>query len=165
MKRWLILCLLLAVLAPGGAGAEAVQANSTQLIENAAGLDGQTVLYTGEVIGDVFLRGDHAWINVADDANAIGVWVDAATAKTLSAPGRYGQIGDRVQVVGVYHRACRDHGGDLDIHAESVLILSKGHAVQQPVPWLLGVLTACVTVLDGTLLLIYLRKRSAAVRP
>jgi len=104
--------------------------SSTEMIESASALDGTSVLYSGEVVGDVLYRGNYAWINVSDGSNAIGVWVPAAEAKKIESTGRYRFTGDTVSVSGTFHRACTDHGGDMDIHADTVLVTEKGHAVE-----------------------------------
>ncbi|MCM8823992.1 MAG: DNA-binding protein, partial [Candidatus Omnitrophica bacterium] len=50
--------------------------DSTKLIGNAKEYDGKIIIYEGEVIGDIMLRGKYAWINVNDGKGTIGVWVD-----------------------------------------------------------------------------------------
>ncbi|MDP2044226.1 MAG: hypothetical protein Q8K15_03545, partial [Candidatus Omnitrophota bacterium] len=57
--------------------------SSTELINNAKQYDGKLVVYTGEVIGDVMPRGGNAWVNINDGNNALGVWMDASTAKEI----------------------------------------------------------------------------------
>ena len=57
--------------------------DSSILIEHAKSYDYQTVTFEGEVIGDIMVRDDYAWINVSDGSNAIGIWVPAAAAKTI----------------------------------------------------------------------------------
>jgi len=46
--------------------------------------------------------------------------------------GSYVATGDRLRVVGTFHRACVEHGGDLDIHADSVEVLQGGAAQEHP---------------------------------
>jgi hypothetical protein len=43
--------------------------------------------------------------------------------------GGYRRQGDGVRVTGTFHAACREHGGDMDIHAASLEIVREGHAV------------------------------------
>jgi hypothetical protein len=157
MKRTLIVCLLLFLLIPTAAFASATAVTSTDLIENALTLDGQTITYTGEVIGDLMPRGDHAWVNISDGSNAIGVWIDADMLSMISMVGRYGQIGDMLQVTGVFHRACQEHGGDMDIHADQIVILQKGHAVKGAVSGWKAILAIVFAALDGIILFFYLR--------
>jgi hypothetical protein len=103
--------------------------SSTELINNAKQYDGKQVVYEGEVIGDIMARGDYAWINVNDGVNAIGIWIEKAQAKDILYSGSYKSKGDRVEVVGVFQRACLQHGGDLDIHAQSLRKISPGRVV------------------------------------
>ena len=99
------------------------------LIEQAKALDGQVVVFQGEVIGDMMRRQDHYWINVSGNGTAIGVWITAGQRKSISLSGQYGVIGDEVKIIGRFSQACPEHGGDLDIHAISVEIVSPGAAV------------------------------------
>ncbi|MCX5702735.1 MAG: DNA-binding protein [Candidatus Omnitrophica bacterium] len=103
--------------------------SSAELINNAKQYDGKQVVYEGEVIGDIMARGDYAWINVNDGANAIGIWIEKAQTKDILYSGSYKSKGDRVEVVGVFQRACLQHGGDLDIHAQSLRKISPGRVV------------------------------------
>ena len=164
MKRWLIGCLWVLLLIPMQAGAEAVPVTSTMLIEQAKELDGQTVGYSGEVIGDVFLRGDHAWLNIADEANAMGVWVSKDMLNGLASPGRYGQAGDTVQIIGTFHRACQAHGGDMDIHAQQLTIVRSGYPTPVAVNGWMLVAAVLFTVLDIAIFLTYWRKRGTATK-
>ncbi|MFA5099913.1 MAG: DNA-binding protein [Candidatus Omnitrophota bacterium] len=88
--------------------------------------DNKTVTYSGEVIGDVMRRGDHAWINVNDGRSAVGVWITAAMASEIGPAGDFKHTGDIVEVTGVFNRVCVQHGGDLDIHAQSMQVLRRG---------------------------------------
>jgi hypothetical protein len=101
-------------------------ASSTELINQADHYDGQTVVYEGEVIGDIMMRSDFAWLNVHDGENSIGVWASRELARDITCAGSYQFRGDIIQVSGIFHRACLEHGGDLDIHAESIEIIKPG---------------------------------------
>jgi len=94
--------------------------SSTELINNAKLYDGKTVVYEGEVIGDIMMRADFAWMNINDGQNAIGIWVNVSLAKDVSYTGSYKSKGDWVEVTGIFNRACPVHGGDLDIHAQAI---------------------------------------------
>jgi hypothetical protein len=125
----LILCLAAATRIPVSAVAPAA-ADSTEILAEAAGNDGKTIVYTGEIIGDVMRRENGTWINVSDGSNALGIFisdnlqVSGLQVSDLQA-GTYRQSGDRVQITGIFHRACPDHGGDIDIHATSLTLVSK----------------------------------------
>jgi hypothetical protein len=105
--------------------------SSSDLIKNAAQYDGKLITYTGEVIGDVMLRGESAWVNINDGENALGVWMSARLAKEINITGNYKSRGDTLEIVGVFHRACLEHGGDLDIHAQAFSKLTNGRIVNQ----------------------------------
>ena len=62
MKRLIYSMIFLLLLLPSGAAAETGVVTSTYLIEQSQSLDGLTITYTGEVIGD----------GQALDASAIG---------------------------------------------------------------------------------------------
>lgn len=94
--------------------------SSAELINRAKEYDGRMISYEGEVIGDIMVRGGYAWLNVNDGANAIGVWLDSALLKDVSSGGSYKTKGDIIEVSGVFRRACKEHGGDLDIHAQAL---------------------------------------------
>ena len=129
--------------------------SSTTLIEEAKKLDGQEVLYQGEVIGEVMIRGEYAWVNLNDSENAIGIWVPKNFLSGIFFAGNYDTQGDWLKVKGVFHRACKVHGGDLDIHAQEVVKLRSGRPIQHRldnqkqkiVIWLLGVLL-CLLILQ-----------------
>ncbi len=121
-----ILLSLAMVLAGISAAYPQTAVSSADLISEAEQYDGKTVLYTGEVVGDVMLRGTHAWVNIHDGVNSIGVWVSRESAAGISVVGGYKFRGDTVAVAGTFFRACREHGGDMDIHADSLSVVSPG---------------------------------------
>jgi hypothetical protein len=100
--------------------------SSTELINKAREYDGKSVVYAGEVVGDVMARGDFVWANVNDGDNAIGVWLSKELAGQIQFAGSYHAKGDRVEITGVFHRACIQHGGDMDIHAQDIRKISPG---------------------------------------
>lgn len=105
---------------------------STELIENSKEYDQQIVSYRGEVVGEVMLRGNSAWINVNDGVNAIGVWTPVDLVKEIKFAGNYKYRGDRVEITGILNRACSEHGGDLDIHAQGITIFKPGYETYRP---------------------------------
>jgi hypothetical protein len=118
--------LALAVSAP------ALAVSSNELIEEPKKWDGREITYQGEVIGDVMRRGPAAVLNVNDGTYAMGVWVTVREADQIHLAGRYGVKGDVVLVHGVYHRACPAHGGDPDIHADRLVVLTPGRRLWEP---------------------------------
>ncbi|MDD5116833.1 MAG: DNA-binding protein [Candidatus Omnitrophica bacterium] len=105
--------------------------SSAELINNAKGYDGKTVSYEGEAIGDIMKRGEYAWINVNDGINAIGIWINVSLLRDINYIGSYKSSGDKIEVKGIFHRACLEHGGDLDIHAESVRKIESGRMIDR----------------------------------
>jgi len=119
-----MLCTLSFVISFSNCSAQPI--SSAELIQNAKVYDGRTIVYTGEVIGDIMARGDFAWVNINDGKNAIGVWMNKGLAANIIYTGSYRFKGDSVEIIGVFHRACPDHGGDLDIHAQGVRKINSG---------------------------------------
>jgi hypothetical protein len=105
--------------------------SSTELINNAKLYDEKTVAYAGEVIGDVMARGEFSWVNLNDGQNAIGIWMLERLSKEIFYSGSYKARGDIIEVVGVFHRACPEHGGDLDIHAQGLRKISPGRELAE----------------------------------
>jgi hypothetical protein len=131
--RRLLVTLLLAALASGATAQAALTEGDAplsvpiaQLVTHAKEYDGKTLTVEGEAIGDLMKRGDHSWVNILEDGVAIGVWLTNDQASCIHELGRYGNSGDLIRVTGTFHRACPDHGGDLDMHAETLQILRRG---------------------------------------
>ena len=106
---------------------------SLELINNAKQYDGKIITYKGEVIGDVMIRGDHAWLHVNDGSIAIGIWAPKTMIQDIGYIGDYHKKGDIVEVSGIFHRSCLEHGGDLDIHASEIKKIASGSLVIQPI--------------------------------
>jgi hypothetical protein len=105
--------------------------SSKALIDNAKVLDGKKVVYRGEAVTAIMKRGEYAWININDGDNAIGVWCKGYMLLPVQHLGGYKFRGDMLEVEGVFSRACPEHGGELDIHADKVKIISMGFAVNE----------------------------------
>jgi hypothetical protein len=106
-------------------------ASSAELINNAKQYDGETVTYKGEVIGDIMVRKGSAWINVNDGINAIGIWSNKDLVKDILYTGGYKSRGDIIEVKGIFHRACLEHGGDLDIHIDELRKINSGMIIRE----------------------------------
>lgn len=113
------------------ATAFAEAASSSDLINNAVQYDDKVVEYRGEVIGEVMARGRYAWVNVNDGVNAIGINCDRSLVEDIRYGGSYKFKGDTIEVRGIFHRACLEHGGDLDIHAQSLNVITPGKEVPE----------------------------------
>ena len=107
--------------------------SSAELINRAKQYDGQEVTYAGEVIGDIMERGDYCWINTNDGKNALGIWAPKELASGILHSGSYKYKGDWIEIKGVFHRACPEHGGDLDIHALEIHKVAQGSQVKDEV--------------------------------
>jgi hypothetical protein len=105
--------------------------SSNELINNAKQYDGKIVTYEGEAIGDIMNRADFAWVNINDGNNAIGIWISGPLAKSINYTGSYKTKGDRIEITGVFHRACPEHGGDLDIHAQAIRKTGTGRIIPE----------------------------------
>lgn len=160
----LILLTLAMALVPTAADAEtdffaAVQAiHLSDIVEKASAYDGERVAIEGEIIGDVMARGDHSWINILDSGTAVGVWAEKDRLPEIAYLGNYGAVGDRVYITGIMHRACPEHGGDLDIHAETIELVKNGMPISHPLD-LTRLGAAIAFSLSGILLAILWRKR------
>jgi hypothetical protein len=105
--------------------------SSTELIENAKELDKAVVIYKGEAVTAIMQRGTHSWITVNDGPNAIGVWAKNSLAGNIEFVGDYKYKGDTVEIEGILNKACSEHGGELDIHAEKVDLLGRGSSLAE----------------------------------
>ena len=113
--------------------AEAKTITSIELIRDANILDGSVITYKGEIVAAIMKRGDHSWVNLNDGYKAIGVWCNTSSLAGVKTPGDYKNEGDILEVTGVFHRACPEHGGELDIHAEALRIEALGFPVEERV--------------------------------
>ena len=105
--------------------------SSAHLIDNAQSYHGQSVIYSGEVIGDIMIRGEYAWVNVHDGQQAIGIWLPKNLAETILYTGSYKAKGDWVEIAGIFHQVCKDHAGELDIHATSLKKIHSGYFISR----------------------------------
>jgi len=128
-KLIIITLLLILTLLPQACFSGSI--SSSELIKNAKEHDGKVVIYSGEAIGDVMVRGEFAWVNLSDGDNALGVWLSAELAKDIKFTGNYKTRGDNLEITGIFNRACLEHGGDLDIHAQKLRRISPGKEINQ----------------------------------
>jgi hypothetical protein len=112
---------------------EAAGQTSQVLINNAVELDGKSVVYLGEVIGEVMSRGDFVWLNVLQGSSAIGVWAPRSMAREIKYAGDYQFRGDIVEVKGIFHVRCSQHGGDMDIHAGALRRIAAGQRINRKI--------------------------------
>lgn len=129
--KTLILVLILIFSYPSISNAEEVFTNYNDFIENGKALDGKFVKIKGEAIGEPMRRGNYTWINISDGSNAMGIWLKNEDADKVKVFGNYKFKGDIVTVTGTFYRACSEHGGDMDIHAESLTVEKEGFKIQR----------------------------------
>ena len=105
------------------------------LIEKANDYDGQTIVLKGEAVGDLMQRAAGTWLNISDGSAAIGIFFKKGEIPPprLNSLGDYFNHGDQLEVTGVFHKACRYHEGELDIHCLAVRVLEPGHKIARPV--------------------------------
>ena len=126
-------------------------------------LDGTLVTFSGEAIGEALgSHDDWKWVNVLGEAVAIGVVVPSEWVDRIDRFGDYHDNGTRVQVVGTLNIACDEHGGDLDVHADSFEVIEVGSDREHDVPTerlvVAVILGAAAVALAG--LYSYLRRRT-----
>jgi len=126
--------------------------SSGELVEEPKRFDGTEVEFTGEVIGEVMVRGENAWIHINDDSyylknveegaklgglnSGMAVYLPADLTDSITYYGDYQHEGDVVTITGTFNAACSQHGGDLDIHATGLEVDVPGHVVvDQVMPW------------------------------
>jgi len=146
---------LLAALASSAMAAVPVSPNSpssTELVEQPKKFNGTEITFEGEAIGEAMARGDDAWIHLNDDAymyknveegaelggynTGMPVWLPTNLAEKIGTFGDYKHEGDIVKVSGVFNAACGQHGGDMDIHATTLVLTVPGRNALDPVkPW------------------------------
>ena len=128
----IILILAIAIFCPAiGYAQEIIPLN--ELVENGKAFDGKNVTVQGEALGEAMERGEYAWVNISDPTNIMGVWMKKEDAGKIAIFGDYKHKGDIIKVSGVFHRACAEHGGDMDIHSIAVGIAEQGYPVKEEV--------------------------------
>ncbi len=135
MKRLYILIIALGTISLSHpvVYAEGRPVSSIELIRDANILDGNVLTYKGEIVAAIMNRGDHSWVNLSDGYHAIGIWCETSSLSDVRTLGNYKNEGDILEVTGVFHRACPAHGGELDIHAETLRIEARGFPVEERV--------------------------------
>lgn len=158
------LALLAAV--PASAEEPAIGPSSTELVERPGDYDQEIIEFEGEAIGEAMVRGDHAWIHLNDDAykyknveegarlggfnTGMSVWISANQLRDDGIYGDYRHEGDIVRVAGVFNAACAEHGGDMDLHATGLELVTSGRSVVDPIhPWKFVALLVLSVLLVG----------------
>ena len=157
------------------AGTASSRVSSTLLYECPRLYDERVVVYTGEVVGAVLRRDDHAWVQLNDDAYAttlgplpshgvaagansgVAVRIPLAAADRISNVGGHERRGDRLTVRGVFRRADPDDGGGTVIVADEVVDVARGGP--EPPQEHPGRRIAALVLLPPTLLVVFLAFR------
>jgi hypothetical protein len=126
------------------------------LIENAAELDQQEVTVSGEAVGEAMNRGSHSWININDGTNAIGIWMSSSEAQKIKYFGNYKYKGDVLKISGTFNRACKEHGGESDIHSITLEIEETGHGEDEQISSTKIAVAALSAVLAASLMALFL---------
>ncbi|MBR2522296.1 MAG: hypothetical protein IKE61_04140 [Coriobacteriales bacterium] len=130
------------------------------LISGGSHLNGLVVVFDGEVIGNDVNAGDgYKWVTLYDDGASIAVYMSDADAAKITHRGSYSSQGDTLKVVGVFHLDCPSHQGDVDVHAQSVEVISNGFPVAHGLDMYKVYIAAGLLVLAGALGLLYWRLR------
>ncbi|MDI6873216.1 hypothetical protein [Candidatus Solincola sp.] len=66
------------------------EVNSGTLLQEWERYDGQEVVFRGEVVGDVMVRGEHAWVTVNDDHYSLNALHEAGELRGATAASGYG---------------------------------------------------------------------------
>lgn len=127
-----------------------------------------TVQVTGEVVGDA-IRAEQDegkyWLTLRDvkddQEGSISVLVDEATVQAIDTYGSYNKIGTMLRVKGTFFVACSSHEGIMDIHADSVTVVTSGHTLKDEfkLPKLIPGVVLCVIGALLTALYYYLAER------
>lgn len=153
----LILIMLFLILSTMPCAASANITKINYLIEQSISLNNTEVTVQGEAIGETLERGEYAWININDTTNAIGIWVKKSDIGQIQFYGDYKHKGDIVKITGVFHRACLEHGGDVDIHCTDIEIVETGYNIKEKLSAYKIVTTASLILVASIIVSIYLR--------
>jgi hypothetical protein len=106
-------------------------AQIADLLSNTKEFDRKRVEVKGEVIGFPVKVRDGWFINILDRKTLFGIFVKQMPE--IEYWGSYKAKGDTVVVSGVFHRACKVHNGEPDIHADSIMVIRRGEKREEMV--------------------------------
>lgn len=98
-------------------------------------LDNSSVRFEGEAVGEAVSAGPGLkWVSVNDDSGqGIAVLMTDEQLQAVESYGNYQQTGSVIEVTGIYHVACVEHQGELDVHANSVVLVEAGEKTEHAV--------------------------------
>ncbi len=113
-----------------------------ELSQADASYQGNTVQIVGEVVGDSVRAEEdpgYCWITLEaieeEYESSISVLVPEDVLNLIDTYGGYNRTGTALQVRGTFYLACPSHEGIIDIHAESVTLVSRGSATTDELEW------------------------------
>ena len=86
---------------------------------------------------------------------------DNALIKDIAYKGSYAFKGDEVEITGIFNRSCTEHGGDLDIHAQSIRKITPGRQISETLDFKK---TKSALMLSGILILLFIWDMAARKR-
>lgn len=150
---------------------------SSELYDCPDVFDGVRVGYRGEVVGEVLVRGDEAWVQLNDDVYAgdigplpahrdfrggnagIGVRIDAETAHAITHVGGPNTRGDIIELTGLFRRVDEVTSEVTVIEAATADIVVRGVPFDRPLRPDRAVVAAVLFVLLGVLWRVDVRRR------
>jgi hypothetical protein len=131
-----------------------------EVVEIDRARDGQVIELEGEAVGE-HLRaiGGGRWVNVLGDEVGIGVWVTDEMAAQIEYFGDYRHDGDIVRVRGPVNISCEEHGGEFDVHAQSLEIVTVGGPREHDLDLRKGLVGIVGIAIAAFLWLLYGRRR------
>ncbi len=122
--------------------------------------DGSVITVEGEAVGEhLRAAGGGRWVNILGDEVGLGIWVTEEMAESIEYFGDYRYDGDIVRVTGVVNVACEQHGGEFDVHAQKLEIISRGGPRPVEVRPVKGIVGAVGLVLAFGLWRLYIHRR------
>ena len=115
---------------------EVTSTTVSALLADNGTLSGQQVSFFAEAIGDPIRSEDgRIWVNVLGDGQLIGVCMTPEQVESITNWGGYCVKGTELQITGTLDLSCSSHGGNLDIHADNVAVISPGGAFAENVQY------------------------------
>ncbi len=123
----------------------------SKLLAHSTEFDQQEVVFKGEAIGDLMIRGEDGWVNISDGKSAIGVFGPAALLEQINLLGGYHTRGDMVKITGIFHHHCPKHHGGTHVSARKIEVLQEGFIQEEelsPLKLYLSILLALLAMLS-----------------
>jgi len=140
----------------------ALQMTVSELTSADPVMAGSLVSFAGEAIGEpIDADAGHKWVNVSGGGSLIGVYMTDEEAAQITNYGAYGVKGTELDIVGTFDTSCEQHGGDLDVHAAKVGVVSPGGRLSiDPGVWKLYLGVGLMALGGAAWILYRIRRRS-----